>query len=331
MKKIHRSIQGIKHGGFRSLLLKAKQLGIQVTFFEHRLTLLEHAGQKKFISNNSVPMPKTGGNYTGNKQITKLILEEIGVNVPRGVVIKKQSELFSAVKSAGLKYPLIAKPLSGSLASGVTWNIRDKKELRKAFVLALEAEKTGELKKESILVEEMFIGNEYRILILNGKVLSCVQKIPAGVTGDGQSDIQTLVHRRNKERALGFKIKLDKIALATLQKNKLSLISVLPKGTFFPLRHNLNMSDGGRAVECTNKVSKKYRAIAEKSVAALGLTYGGIDFFTKDLSSSSEDYVIIEINPNPFYNMHEKPLVEGKGIDVSSEILKSIFPKLKTR
>ncbi len=52
------------------------------------------------------------------------------------------------------------------------------------------------------LVEEMLVSNEYRVLMLDGEVISCVQKIPAGITSDGISTIKKLVHDFNTEKCL---------------------------------------------------------------------------------------------------------------------------------
>lgn len=155
------------------------------------------------------------------------------------------------------------------------------------------------------------------------------QKVPASVVGDGYSTIKKLIENFNKTRMKGFEIKMDAVAKNTLKKNKLTLNSVLPRNVALKFRYNLNMSDGGRCIDYTNKISKHFKNICEESIEALGLTYGGIDFMTKDINDKNSKYVILEVNPNPYYNMHEKPLVEGKGIDVSFKILKNLFPNLK--
>jgi cyanophycin synthetase len=178
-------------------------------------------------------------------------------------------------------------------------------------------------------VEEMYIGDEYRVLIFNDKVVSCVKKVPATIVGNGQSTIKELVKTFDKTRAKGFEIKLDKTALKTITENNFKLDSVLPDKHVLKLRNNLNMSDGGRSIECTKEMSSRLKDICIKATAMAGLTYGGLDLMTKNLATTKDDYVILEINPNPFYNMHEKPLVEGVGVDVSKLILQYLFPSLK--
>lgn len=323
-------IKNIKHGGFKSFLKKALELGITIKIIPGEgspVLKLEYGGRAIFCYKRNLPIYKRMGNLTTNKEITKTILDASDVKTPKGITATSVQEALKLIKKKKLKYPLICKPVDGSLAKGVTWDISSPQELNAAIAHAKGA--YGKRHGVKFLIEEMFVANEYRVLVFQGKVLSCVQKISAGITGDGVSTIEELIQHFNKKRQPGFEIKLDKVAKETLRLHLLTLQSVLPKGHFFKLRNNLNMSDGGRSIERTKEMSPHFKNICTRAIEAVGLTYGGIDFFAKDISDSKSDYVIIEINPNPFYNMHEKPLVEGRGVDVSSEILKTIFSSLR--
>lgn len=322
-------IKKLEHGGVKSLLKKALELGVGVHFLpcEYPLISLKFKEKTIFIRKGTVPMEKRMGDMTRNKNLTKTILNEIGIRTPKGIVANSFNKAVSLAKKNTLSYPLVVKPLDGSLAKGVTWDVRSKKEIRKA-IQTLQGNKSSR-KAKKFLVEEMFIGDEFRILVLNKKVISCVKKIPASVIGNGKSTIKELIEAFNKTRIKGFEIKIDAIAKNTLKKNKLTLDSILPEKFNLKLRNNLNMSDGGRCVEYTKKMNVFFKKICEESIDALGLTYGGVDLMTRDIASKKSSYVILEVNPNPYYNMHEKPLVEGRGIDVSYKILKNLFPKLK--
>ncbi len=327
---IQEYIRNIKHGGFKSFIKKAVELGIKVDMIQgdgSPILKLEHSNRVIFCYKRNLPIYKRMGNLTTDKEVTKKILAASGIKTPIGITATSLREALRLVKEKKLHYPLICKPVDGSLAKGVTWDIVSPKELTAAIAHAKGA--YGKRPRVRFLIEEMFVANEYRVLLFEKKVLSCVQKISAGITGDGKSTIAELIKKFDTKRQPGFEIKLDAVAKATLKSHFLTLNSILPKNQFFKLRNNLNMSDGGRSVECTDQMHPSFKDICVRAIEAVGLTYGGIDFFAHDISSEKSDYVIIEINPNPFYNMHEKPLVEGKGIDVSSEILKSIFPKLR--
>jgi cyanophycin synthetase len=321
-------IKKIKHGGFRSFIKKADELGVDIKILSSAplLMKLSYKNSVVFAHKGKLPIMRRMGNFTRNKQITKFLLESIGIRTPKGIVAKSYKEALPLIKKARLAYPLIVKPLDGSLARGVSWNIRSLPELKKAVGFF---EKTKSTQKSQLLVEEMYIGDEFRVLVFNGEILSCVKKVPATIVGDGKLTIKELVKTFDKTRTRGFEIKLDKIALQTISQNNFNLQSVLPANYILKLRNNLNMSDGGRSIECTEEMSKYLKNICIKAVTTVGLTYGGLDLMTKNLSTKKNDYVILEINPNPFYNMHEKPLVEGVGVDVSNKILSYLFPGLK--
>lgn len=322
----------VKHGGFKSFLKRTEELGIKIEILEHEHTpvlKLSHGDQFFFCYKRNMPILRRMGNLTKNKVITKIILESVGIKTPQGIVAISPEQAVSEIQEKQLRYPLIVKPVDGSLAKGVTWNVATEKEVAEAVEHALDA--YGYRKGIKIIVEEMFIGNEYRVLVFNGQVLSCVEKIPAGVTGDGKSTIHELIHTFNKNRRHGFEIKLDSVAKNTIEQSGYTLKTVLPNDFFFKFRNNLNMSDGGRSIERTDEMSPVLKNICVKAVEAIGLTYGGLDLLTNNISSPNPDYVILEINPNPYFNMHEKPLVEGIGIDVSLIILQYLFPNLETK
>jgi len=321
-------IKKLKHGGFRSFIKRAVELGVDVKIFPGEVLLfrLEHSGRIIFTRKSQLPIQRRMGNFTRNKNLTKFLLGNVGICTPKGILAKSYREALPLIKKARLSYPLIVKPLDGSLARGVSWNIQTLPELKKAVSFF---EKTKSSKRSQFLVEEMYIGDEFRVLVFNGKIVSCVKKVPATIAGDGKSTIKELIKNFDKTRVRGFKIKLDKIALGTLSQNNLSLNSVLPARYVLKLRNNLNMSDGGRSIECTREMSGYLKKICLQAVDTAGLFYGGLDLITKNLATQKNDYVILEINPNPFYNMHEKPLVEGTGVDVSQKILLHLFPDLK--
>lgn len=327
-------LKQIKHGGFRSLVKRALESGINVELIsrENKITRFQYGQDAFFIRGKNVPAYRRMGEMTKNKVVTKMILEDFDIRTPRGFEATSLNEAKRLIKKNKLSYPVIIKPSAGTRGLGVTWDIHTNSNIEKAithFELASAQHDFLTSKSKTFLVEEMFQGHEYRVLGLDGKVISCVEKIPASITGDGHSSIKKLIHDFNQTRLPGFFIHVDKVARETLKKNKLTLKSILPEGHTLRLRNNLNMSDGGRSIDVTAQLHPVLKKICIKAIHSVGLTFGGVDLMADDISNPKTRYVILEINSNPYYNMNEKPLVEGKGIDISWLFLKKMFPSLK--
>lgn len=326
-------INSIKHGGFRSFVNKAAKLGIDITILLDDPRVLEFRYKDRIIVcvNDCIPIFKrTSNTATRNKAATKAVLSSFGIPTPRGILATSLHDLEEKLLETPLNFPLITKPVDQSLARGVTWNIQSRADLIqgiehvKKTLLELSAKRP-----DVFLVEEMVPGEEYRVLVFNQAILSCVKKVPATVVGDGVSSIQQLIEVFNQTRMPGFEIKVDDTVTKNLGKADLTLQSVLPENTVQKLRNNLNMSDGGRAIECTDSVGQHIKRACLLALEALGMNYGGIDIITPSIVNPTSPFVVLEVNPLPYYNMHEKPLVEGKGIDFSAILLKELFPSIK--
>lgn len=70
-----------------------------------------------------------------DKERTKIILKENGIPVPEGRAIKNLDEIDKVIKEIG-GYPLVIKPLDGNHGRGITTNIENFEEVKKAFEVA---------------------------------------------------------------------------------------------------------------------------------------------------------------------------------------------------
>jgi cyanophycin synthetase len=325
----------IRHGGFRSLLKRAVRYGIEVALLseegEKALIRMRHGGKSFFMNGANAPAWKLMTNLTRDKEMTKLILNEVDVEVPKGFVADSTESALRAMREGVLRYPVILKPTHGSMSRGVSWDIRNASELRQAIRDFRSAKREHDFKRDTFLVEEMFVGREYRLLVFKGSVIACTEKTPASVTGTGVSTVRELIEAFNDSRPAGYKLRLDEVAMDTLKRERLTTDSVVEAGRTVRLRNNMNMTDGGRAINSLHLMHPSFRDICIRSMEIAGLDFAGIDFLVKDISAEAEpgNYVVLEVNCNPYYNMHEAPLVEGGDTDVSSILLEEIFPSLR--
>jgi D-alanine-D-alanine ligase-like ATP-grasp enzyme len=244
-----------------------------------------------------------------DKDYAKFFMERKGYPVAEGQTffgkkwaktIKSKRTIFSAIKYARkLGFPVIVKPNSKSQGSGVclVWN---KKELQKAFLEILKSDKV-------VIVERYLPGKDYRIAVLDGKIISAYERIPLSITGDGKSSVLSLLKQKQKffilsERDTKINLKDFRMKMK-LRKQGLSLKSILPKDHQIFLLDNANLSTGGDALDVTSIIHKEFSKIAINLTRDMGLRIAGVDIMvTKgDITQNPKNcqYYIIEINAAP--------------------------------
>ncbi|MGL4742609.1 MAG: cyanophycin synthetase [Sarcina sp.] len=258
-----------------------------------------------------------------DKLLTKNILEANSLPVARGARVTNTIELLKEASDIG--YPLVLKPQFGSKGAGVYVNINNEKELLRSFV---------ELKSktEDIIIEEFIDGRDYRVCVVDYKVVAVAHRTPPYVIGDGKKTIKELIDILNSDIRRGdghekplTKIKLDEELDNYLKRKKLSINSIPIVDEKICLRENANISTGGFSEDCTEIISKENIDICERTARAIGLDICGIDIATNNIEKSLNEYgVIIEVNAAPGIRMHEFPTI-GTKRDVANPILKTMY------
>ena len=143
-----------------------------------------------------------------------------------------------------LGYPVVVKPADLDQGVGVAAGLRTAEEVRAAFHQAVQHSR-------NVLVEKHIPGTAFRILVLRGESVSVVQRLPAGVAGDGNSTVETLVAETNKDprRSLNHfsnmkPIVIDDEAIAILAELGMNLASVPDAGQFVALKRAANVPPG---------------------------------------------------------------------------------------
>ncbi|WP_437315232.1 cyanophycin synthetase [Sorangium sp. So ce385] len=259
----------------------------------------------------------------GDKQLTKELLERAGVPAPRGIVVRMAGEAARALGE--LRAPVVVKPLDGNQGKGVSLNLWTEAQVREAFEIA-------RAHRPRVLVEEMVSGRNYRVLVVNGRVVAASERLPAHVVGDGQRTVVELIALENENplRADGHngvltKIVVDDVVRACLAKQGRSLDEVPARGERFFLRESVNLSTGGIARDVTDEIHPDTARLCERAARAIDLDICGIDLVAEDIARPIGRGAIIELNAAPGIRMHEHPS-EGKPRDVGGAIVEMLYP-----
>ena len=163
------------------------------------------------------------------------------------------------------------KPQFGNQGKGVVVNIKNRLELIKAYNLLIPNYK-------DIVIESYIRGKDYRVCVVNGKVVAAALRIPPFILGDGNKTIHELIDELNKDPRRGdghekpmTKIKIDEALISFLKEGGYKLETVLEKGKKLSLRGNANISTGAMAIDCTDEISEENKSICVRAAAALGL------------------------------------------------------------
>lgn len=250
-----------------------------------------------------------------DKSVSNRLLAEAGLPVSQQRTARTEKAALSA--AADLGYPLVVKPIDGNMGRDVTIGVSNEAELRMAFARAVT-------NSEKAVIETFIPGDETRLLVADGKLLSALIRRPAQVTGNGTLSIAELVKEENRRpergallkgsRALLVQIQLDSDALSLLRQQGLSSDSVPEVGQKVLLRRESNVSRGGSPVDVTDQVHPSIRRIAEVAARTLRLEISGVDFICTDITRPWQETggAICEINSRPGLYMHVSTAPEDR-------------------
>ncbi|MGB3606431.1 cyanophycin synthetase family protein, partial [Psychroserpens sp.] len=148
------------------------------------------ANQKRIQATVTSETSSIGVELACDKEDTKYLLEQAEVEVPRGDIIRRERSLEDACRYVG--YPLVIKPVDGNHGRGITVDINNYEDALEAFHQAKESSKNG-----AIIVEKFIKGQDYRLLVINNKLVAGAIRTPAHVIGDGEQTVDQLIARVN--------------------------------------------------------------------------------------------------------------------------------------
>ncbi len=260
-----------------------------------------------------------------DKEETNSILRDLGLPVPKQRLVRSSRDAKRAAERIG--YPVVLKPLAGNHGRGVSINLKTPEEIEVAFDKAREHGR-------NVIVESHLEGHDHRILVVNGELVAASKRVPGHIVGDGKRSIEQLVDIVNEDprRGVGHekvltRLELDHQADRLLTKLGYDRSTVPAEGETVYLRSTANLSTGGTAIDVTDTIHPDNREMAVRTIKAIGLDIGGVDFLTKDITESYREAGggICEVNAGPGFRMHVAPS-EGTPRDVAGPVLDMLFP-----
>ncbi len=309
-----------KEEKFQILLNKAKELGYrtEVISVKKQIARLSKGGKSRFIIGPLLPLNTTvSARLSRDKNMTKKILSQAGINTPQGGVYEGWSGVVDALQKSEISFPLVVKPNNAALGSRVSVDIREATALKKAFAWVQE-------EYPDVLIEEFLPWEDHRLFVVDGKMLAAAKRVPPYIIGDGISTLAELIENLNQKKK-DKKVRVDAEARRYLALQERQMDSIITNGEKVIIRGNANIQTGGFIVDVTDSVDPKFKEIAENCAYALGMRLAGVDILCEDIGKAQSKYAVTELNGLPSYPyIHDHP-DEGTPRDPIVEVLKAVF------
>ncbi|MEG1590820.1 MAG: cyanophycin synthetase [Chryseobacterium sp.] len=263
-----------------------------------------------------------------NKELTKRMLHDAAIPVPMGDLIVDEEDLQRVIKKIG--YPIVIKPLDGNHGKGSSINVND-------WVSSVTGLEHAQKYSKKVIVEKYITGYDFRVLVINNKMVAAARRVPAHVVGDGESNLEKLIEKENKDPRRGYghenvltEVTIDKDTLELLEKLQYTLETVPQKGEIVYLKSTANLSTGGTSIDVTDMVHPENITMAERISKIIGLDVCGIDIMAENLTQPLKESggAIIEVNAAPGFRMHLAPS-EGLPRNVAAPVVDMLYPQGK--
>lgn len=260
-----------------------------------------------------------------NKEETKRMLDMASIPVASGSICVDAEDLELTIKKIG--YPIVIKPLDGNHGKGASINVVTWED-------AIEGLAHAQKYSRRVIVEKFITGFDFRVLVIDNKLVAAAKRVPAHVVGDGKKTIQELIDKTNLDPKRGYghenvltEITVDRDTTDLLEKMNYSLETIPNNGETVYLKSTANLSTGGTSVDVTDMMHPENIFLAERISRVIGLDVCGIDIMAENLTQPLKENggVILEVNAAPGFRMHLAPS-EGLPRNVAAPVIDMLYP-----
>jgi len=260
-----------------------------------------------------------------NKEETKRMLDNASIPVASGGICMTDEDLAEVINKIG--YPIVIKPLDGNHGKGASINVTKWEDA----VAGLAYAKTY---SRRVIVEKFVTGFDFRVLVIDNKLVAAAKRVPAHVVGNGTDTLQELIDITNLDPRRGYghenvltQIDVDRDTLDLLEKLNYTLETVPKNGEIVYLKSTANLSTGGTSVDVTDMMHPENIFLAERISRVIGLDICGVDIMAENLTQPLKENggCILEVNAAPGFRMHLAPS-EGLPRNVAAPVIDMLYP-----
>jgi cyanophycin synthetase len=260
-----------------------------------------------------------------NKEETKRMLKMASIPVADGSICVDEEDLEATIKKIG--YPIVIKPLDGNHGKGASINVKNWED-------AVEGLAFAKRYSRRVIVEKFITGFDFRVLIIDNKLVAAAKRVPAHVVGNGKNSIKELIDITNQDPRRGYghenvltEIEIDRDSEDLLEKYGYTLQTVPQNDEIVYLKSTANLSTGGTSIDVTEMMHPENIFLCERIARVIGLDICGVDIMAENLTQPLRENggCILEVNAAPGFRMHLAPS-EGLPRNVAAPVIDMLYP-----
>lgn len=321
-------------------ILQTEKPGYAKTYNRHH-TVGCGKGSEIIYSISSSQDSKIAKEIQKDKWSTNLMISRLGLPIPKWETLDSKSQI-DEVWSEYNK-PVVIKPTGLTGGNGVVVGINTIEDAKEAYEFAQKAinQKLRQDWQKKIMIQEQVAGEDYRLLVIDGKLEVATKRIPAFITGDGKSSIEELINQTNSDPQRDITspshtlkpINIDEPLLNYLEEQKLSLESIPQKDEKVLVRKVASMSQGGITEDFTDSVSPEIKYIVESIAQSIHAFVVGVDVLCKDITKplTTENGAILEVNTMPEAYLNLFPVLGEDRSYVADIFVKKLLKENETK
>jgi D-alanine-D-alanine ligase-like ATP-grasp enzyme len=247
-----------------------------------------------------------------DKGAANRFLRENGFHVPAQ---ECYSGLNQAISFMGRHERIVIKPVSQWGGRGVSTHVSNRIELAAAITFAKRF-------SNELLLEECVHGVDWRLIYVDYKFVTAIQRTPAAIEGNGVDSIKKLIQKKNataRKTDPSNRIPLDKETARTIKFLGYDYDFVPAEGQNITVRRTSNYHTGGTVDIIGNGIGGELIAMGEAVAKLVKIPVLGVDI----LANENGHHHIIELSPDLAISPPEGYIVVEKFLDF-------LFPETKT-
>jgi cyanophycin synthetase len=196
--------------------------------------------------------------------------------------------------------PVVVKPLDGSGSRGITLDVRAVADAERAIAFASNG--------GGVLMQRQYSGQEVRLTVFRGTVVSAILRQTPQLKGDGHSTVATLLARENEERAglASEWLTYPQLTEAIIDGELLQSQEVLSEGETRELSRATMVSRGASLYNVTDEIHDSYKHAALRYAQGISPDFVVVDLMIDDYTQplTPDNYVFLESNCSPSLKLY---------------------------